>query len=145
MVEALTYMRRPGANPDTGSLREDLTILLKELAEFLNRADGGRVFVSFLNAAIRDEKLAAVRRAAAEDARAAYKAAITRAIKRGELDKKVNVRLFTDMLISPFLYHRIVDNTIARQSDVPRIIDAVLTAFGHRLPPAGRARAKHSK
>jgi AcrR family transcriptional regulator len=132
ITEAMRYTRRPGVNPDTGSLRGDLQALLAELLEYLNRPDGSRIMMSLLNGAMRTPELAEIRKSAASDARSAYKIAIERGIKRGELDKPINTRLMIDMLIAPFLYQRLVENTKARRSDVDQIIDAALTAFGRK-------------
>lgn len=130
ILEAMTYIQYPHAKADTGNLRGDLTILLKALVGFLNRPIGGKVYAAFLNAALRNPKLAVVRAEIASAARLDYEKAIARAIKRGELDPDVNVRLMVDILISPFIYRRIADNTNARPQDIREIIEMVLAAFG---------------
>lgn len=129
IAEAMRYMQRPGASPDTGSLRRDLEILLLELVDYLNRPDEGRVMMALLNGALRSRELAKIRKSAADDARSAYKLAIDRAIARGEVDAKVNVRLMTDMLISPFLHQRLVENSKARKRDIAPVVDAVIKGF----------------
>ena len=131
--EAVAGLHRPVDTPDTGSLRDDLTVLLRDLVEFLNRPDGGRVDSSFLEASARDPELAALRRRIAREVRSLYERVIRRAIARGELPKGVDVRLFIDILISPFLYRRMVDHSRARPSDIPRVIDVALVAFSHGL------------
>lgn len=128
--EALSYLQYPQADPDTGSLREDLAVLMKGLVHFLNRPDGGTVYAAFLNAAIRDAKLAALRRDVARKARADYERVLGRGIERGELRADANLRLIIDLLTAPFVYRRIGDNQPARISDVQRVIDVVLTAYG---------------
>jgi AcrR family transcriptional regulator len=127
--DAIAGMHRPVADPDTGSLRDDLVVLLKDLVDFLNRPGGGRVDASFLEASARDPELAALRRETAREARAAYERAARRAIDRGEMASDVNLRLFIDMLIAPFLYRRLVDHSRARREDIAPVIDAVLAAF----------------
>jgi AcrR family transcriptional regulator len=129
IFDAITYMHRPVADPDTGSLREDLTILIKELVAFLNRPDGGKVFASFLNASVRNPNLSKLQQQISKGARAGYEKAIGLAIRRGELPENVNVRLMIDIIISPFLF-RIIENTVARQSDIQPVIDVALAAFG---------------
>ena len=123
-------LRRPAKDPDTGSLRGDLTVLLGELVEFLNRPVGGKVFAAFMNAAVRNPNLAALNREMTRDARSVYETVIRRAIMRGELDKTVDVQLLTDILISPFLYRLLVDNSEARPEDVAPVIDMAIKAFG---------------
>lgn len=134
IFEAMTYLPRPESNPDTGSIQGDLTVLLKNLVEFLNRPDGGRVFAAFLNAAIRDAKLAAVRSTISKNARADYERVIRRAIERGELAANVNIRLLVDVLISPFIYRRMVDHTSARASDIRPVINMALSAYLTNAP-----------
>jgi AcrR family transcriptional regulator len=123
-------MRRPSNDPDTGSLRGDLTILLNELVAFLNRPVGGKVFAAFLNAAVRNPNLAALNREMTKDVRSVYKRVIARAVERDELAEDIDIRLLIDMLISPFLYRLLVDNSRARPGDIQPVIDAVLRAFG---------------
>ena len=146
IAEALRYTRRPGANPNTGTLRGDLRELLIELVGYLNRPEGGRVMIALLNAAIRSPELAKIRDEADRDARLAYKKVIDRAIERGELDKAVDTRLMTDILIAPFLYQRLVEGTEARKNEIDRMIDTVIAGF-ERQPSAtriGSAAATHS-
>jgi AcrR family transcriptional regulator len=122
-------MRRPSNDPDTGSLRGDLTILLNELVAFLNRPVGGKVFAAFLNAAVRNPGLAVLNREMTRDVRSVYEGVIRRAVQRDELAEGIDIRLLIDMLISPFLYRLLVDNSKARPGDIRPIIDAVLRAF----------------
>jgi AcrR family transcriptional regulator len=133
VFDAITYMHRPEADPDTGSLRKDLSILLKELVVFLNRPAGGKVFAAFLNAAIRDQHLTALQQRISRQTRSTYEKVIERAIKRGELKANINTRLMLDIVIAPFLYRRIVHNGVAHHGDIRLIIDVALAAFG-RLP-----------
>jgi AcrR family transcriptional regulator len=123
-------IRRPSNDPDTGSLRGDLIILLNELVTFLNRPVGGKVFAAFLNAAVRNPNLAALNQEMTRDVRSVYERAIARAVRRAELAEGIDIRLLIDMLISPFLYRLLVDNSRARPGDIQPVIDAVLRAFG---------------
>jgi AcrR family transcriptional regulator len=122
-------MRRPSNDPVSGSLRGDLTILLNELVAFLNRPVGGKVFAAFLNAAVRNPGLAVLNREMTRDVRSVYEGVIRRAVQRDELAEGIDIRLLIDMLISPFLYRLLVDNSKARPGDIRPIIDAVLRAF----------------
>ena len=128
--EAIAGLHRPVLEPDTGSLRDDLAVLLRDLVDFLNRADGGRVDASFLEASARDAELATLRKQLARDNRAMYERAIKRGIERGELPRDVDVRLFTDVVIAPFLYRHMVDHSKARRADIERVIEVAITGFG---------------
>jgi AcrR family transcriptional regulator len=122
-------MRRPAGEPDEGSLRADLTILLSELVEFLNRPVGGKVFAAFLNAALRNPHLSALNREMVKDVRSVYDKVLMRAAGRGEIDRNVDIGLVTDIVISPFLYRLLVDNATARETDIQPLIDVVMKAF----------------
>ena len=89
-----------------------------------------KVFAAFLNAAVRNPNLAALNQEMTKDARSVYETVIRRAIMRGELDTAVDVQLLTDILISPFLYRLLVDNSEARPEDVGPVIDMAIKAFG---------------
>lgn len=127
--ESIARLHRPPADPDTGSLRDDLVVLLKDLVAFLNRTDGRRVDASFIEASARDPELERLRRRSSQQNRLAYERAIKRAIGRGELPTGVNVRLLTDMLIAPFLCRQFVERSKVRASDIQPVIDAVLTGY----------------
>ncbi len=122
-------MRRPAGEPDKGTLRADLTILLNELVEFLNRPVGGKVFAAFLNAALRNPHLSVLNREMVKDVRTVYEKVLKRGAERGELEQNVDTRLVIDILISPFLYRLLVDNARARKTDIQPLIDVVMKAF----------------
>ena len=126
ILDAVTVMHRPGSNPDMGSLREDLAILLKELVDFLNRKNGGKVFAAFLNEAVRNPKVSAANRMITQEVRKAYETVIERGIERGELPEYVDVQLMIDLLIAPFLYRRLVDTIRAEPADIAPLLDVVL-------------------
>jgi len=129
ILDAITIMHRPGARPDTNSIRGDLTYLLKELVQFLNRKNGGRVFMAFLNEAIRNPMVAEANKNITADVRATYVDAITQAIARGELAADIDVELMVDMLISPFIYRRLTTNSRIEARYVEPLVDSILKAF----------------
>jgi AcrR family transcriptional regulator len=139
LVDAMTRLRRPGVAADTGSLRGDLVTLLKVLVDYLNRPDTARVLASFLNAAVRDPELSKLQGAISQDARVDYEAALRRAIDRGELSAGVDIQFLIDLLIGPFLYKGVVEHVRVPPSDIERVVDAVLAAFGTKK--AGRKAA----
>jgi AcrR family transcriptional regulator len=129
IFDAITIMHRPGAKASTGSIRGDLASLVKELQQFLNRKNGGTVFMAYLNEAIRNPKIAEANHKITAEVRASYVAAIEQAIERGELDAGVDIELMIDMLISPFIYRRWTGNAKIEASGIEPVIDAVLKAF----------------
>jgi AcrR family transcriptional regulator len=126
------FMRLQGAlvEMDTGSLRGDLTVLLRQLVGYLNKI---RVFPSLMEAAARDPELAAVREETERRGRSVYERVIRRGVERGELPAGLDVELFTDLLISPFVYRRVISQSIVDPASIEPVLDAVLAAFS-RVP-----------
>ena len=130
--DAMTRLRKMNSNPDTGSLRADLIILVDELVRFLNGPGTSKVLLSFLNSAVREPELTNLQKDISQGARSNYKTAIKRAIGRGELDMKTDVRLMIDMIIAPFLYQGVVEHTRVRSRDIEKIVDKVIASFSAR-------------
>lgn len=130
---AISTMQRPFVEPDTGSLREDLSVLLRQLVWYLNRPGGARILLSFIDAAARDPELEALRQQTLREARGFYERVIRRGIERGELPEDVDIRLVTELAMSPFIYRRVVDQSPLDMSDIDPVVDAVLAAFA-RVP-----------
>lgn len=115
---------------DTGSVRGDLTALLRQLVGYLNKI---RVFPSLMEAAARDPELAVVREETERRGRATYERVIRRGMDRGELSADLDIGLVIDMLISPFVYRRVISQRRVEASSIDPVVDAVLAAFG-RVP-----------
>jgi AcrR family transcriptional regulator len=133
--DAIASRYRPVTIPDTGSIRDDLIVLLRDLVDYLNRPGGSRIDSSFIEASTRDPELTELRRSIGRRARSAYEQVIRRAIERGEVEPNVDPRLLIDMLISPFLYRRMIDHSRVRPADIHPVIDAVLAS----VVPSGAA------
>jgi AcrR family transcriptional regulator len=130
---AISTLQRPFVEPDTGSLREDLTLLVQQLVWYLNRPDNDRILPSFIDAAARDPELDALRQETVREARTIYQRVVRRGIERGELPDGVDIRLVTDLAMSPFIYRRIVARSSVDGADIAPVVDAVLAAFA-RVP-----------
>jgi AcrR family transcriptional regulator len=128
ILSALSYLEFPTEVPDTGHIAKDLATLLENLIAFLDKPDGGRVYAAFLNASLHDEKFCDYRRALTTKAIVPYETVIKRAVERGEIKLDVQVRLAVDILISPFVYHRIATNNPARSRDIKDVIRFFLRA-----------------
>ena len=107
--------------------------LLRHLITYLNHRASNRVFTSLIDAAARDPKIALLHKQNEREGRAMFERAIRRGIDRGELPVDVDVRLFVDLVMAPFIYRRVVVQSNARQADVEPIVDYVLAAFS-RVP-----------
>ena len=127
---AISSLQQPSAEPDTGSLRGDLTELLEHLVEYFDTPPVARVFPSFIDAAIRDPELAELRQETLRMGRASFERVVRRGIARGELPDDVDVGLVVDLARSPIVYRRVVAQVTVTTSDVAPIVDAVIAAFG---------------
>lgn len=125
---AIACMHGPFDEPDTGSLRDDLVALLRQLVQFLNRSDTGRVFPSLLDAAERDPELAALREEHICERRASFERVLQRAVDRGDLPDDVDMRMLIDLVVAPFFYRRVVARTAVTAKDVEPVVDTVLAA-----------------
>jgi AcrR family transcriptional regulator len=126
---AISSLQRPFVEPDSESLREDLSVLLEQLVWYLNRPGNGRILPSFIDAAARDPELEALRQQTIREARAVYERVVRRAIGRGELPADVDVRLVIDLAMAPFIYRRVVDQSPIEPQEVGPVVDAVVAAF----------------
>jgi AcrR family transcriptional regulator len=130
---AISSLEGPEVEPDTGSLREDLTVLLRHLVDYFNRPDIGRIFPSFIDAASRDRELADLHEQTMRRARAAFEPVVRRGIARGELPEDLDVDLFVDLVRAPLIYRRAVARLPVRTTDIEPVVDIVLGAFS-RVP-----------
>jgi AcrR family transcriptional regulator len=133
---AISSLQQPTAEPDTGSLRGDLTELLVRLVEYFDTPPVTRVFLSFIEAAIRDPELAELRQETLRLNRLSFERVVRRGIDRGELPADIDVALVVDLVRSPIIYRRVVAQVAVSMSDVEPIINVVLAAF-----PAVHARS----
>ena len=126
---AISCMKDPIEEPDSGSLSADLTALVLQIVKYLNQEDTARVLPSLLDAAIRDSELAELRLETIRSRRAAFERVAQRAIDRGELSRDVDVQLMIDLVVAPFFYRKLMAFGDVRAADVEPVVDAVLRAF----------------
>jgi AcrR family transcriptional regulator len=126
---AISCQQRPTIEPDTGSLRDDLTILLRQLVDYFATDESSRVFTSFIDAAARDPELLAIHQQTMRQASGTVERILRRGIDRGELPVGLDVPLFIDMLMAPFFYRRVIAQSPVRPEDIGPVLDAVLAAF----------------
>lgn len=129
---AISSLQPSTVEPDTGSLRDDLTALLRHLVDYFDTPTVARVFPSFLDAAVRDSELAELRQQTLRVERASFERVVRRGIERGELPPDVDVHLVVDLARAPIIYRRVVAQTPVRPSEIEPIVDAVLAAFAGR-------------
>jgi AcrR family transcriptional regulator len=138
---AISSLQPDTLEPDTGSLRDDLRALLRHLVAYFDTPTVARVFPSFLDAAVRDPELAALRQETLRLGRASFERAVQRGIDRGELPAAIDVHLVVDLARAPIIYRRVVAQVPVPVGEIDPIVDAVLAAFApDRLPAEGSRR-----
>jgi AcrR family transcriptional regulator len=126
---ALSSLQGPYVETPGESLREDLAILLSHLVDYFNRPDIGRIFPSFIDAAVRDPELAELHMEGMQRAREGFEEVVRRAIERGELSADLDVGLLVDVVRAPFIYRPVVARMPVAQEDIDAVLDLVLGAF----------------
>ena len=126
---AISSLQPDTLEPDTGSLRDDLRALLHHLVAYFDTPTVARVFPSFLDAAVRDPELAALRQETLRVGRASFERVVQRGIDRGELSADVDVHLVVDFARAPIIYRRVVAQTPVSGAEIDPVVDAVLAAF----------------
>ena len=113
--------------PDTGSVREDLRLHLRRVAEQLRQPSARPVLVALLDATVeRPETASTLHDSVLEPRRRAMRTILDRAIARGELSESVDTELLAETLISP-LYLRVLITGEAIDDDlVDELVDAAL-------------------
>ncbi|MCX4095472.1 TetR/AcrR family transcriptional regulator [Nocardia sp. alder85J] len=131
---AITSLQRPVDEPDTGALRADLLVLVRQLVAYVSSRDSGRVFASFIDAATREPELDEVRRNSVTDFRGTYERVLRRGVERGELSPSADLGLLTDLLMAPVIYRAHFERKSVRGSYADAVVDMVLAAAHSATP-----------
>lgn len=119
----------PGTEPDTGSAREDLRLVLGGLAAKLSDCDWSAAMGSLLDAAARDPELARLHAATIAERRRPLTDALARGVARGELPEGLEMDHASALLAGPLFYRALVCREPVAQEFVDAVIDAALPAL----------------
>ncbi|MEU9828937.1 TetR/AcrR family transcriptional regulator [Micromonospora chersina] len=129
VFDAFDSIRRPPEDPDTGTLRGDLTDLLTGLAAALSEGAAAGLWFALVEAAERDPDLATLHRREAEARHAVVLRVIRRGISRGELPADTDPTEVLDLLAGPLFYRRATSGAPVDRSFAQRIVERVLRAY----------------
>ena len=87
-------------DPNTGNLRDDLTILLQRFSQIL-RGELGPVVSALIGESQKDPELLEIIRTTLRPRRQLFHDALDRAVKRGELSADIDRELYVDVLRGP--------------------------------------------
>jgi AcrR family transcriptional regulator len=128
LVAAIETVCVNPADPDTGSVRGDLTALYVSLVERLATTRLGQVLPVMLDLARRDEALRPLHRRFVQDRRRPSLAAIAKGIERGELPEGSDAESMVDRIAGPIFYRFLVLQDPYGKRQVERLVDDVLAA-----------------
>jgi AcrR family transcriptional regulator len=121
--------------PDTGSFRKDLQALTHRVVEQLLSGPYAAVLLSLMDAAERNEDLAALLASAQEKLAAAVRTLLTRARLRGELRRLPNPSDVAALIVGPLLYRRLFSHEPLSEGFFRLVVDSVVsTASGLAYP-----------
>jgi len=126
VLDALQHAIKPFDQVDTGTFRGDLDVYLGELAERMANGSASDILPHLIEVSVRDEVL----RASLDDyirmRRQPLRAIIERAIARGELPADTDVDILLDVILSPFIYRRLLSHEVIDDDFVRRLVALVL-------------------
>jgi AcrR family transcriptional regulator len=116
--------------PDTGTLRGDIEVLLRAMHDWLTHPLIARILPDLSAAAVREPELATWMRIAVGDPRReAARAVLDRAAARGELAASPDLAL--DLLGAPIYWRLSVRHTEVEPGYLDELADALTKAIGH--------------
>jgi AcrR family transcriptional regulator len=117
--------------PDSGSVREDLLLLLQRSRELM-RGRTGRLLTMLLRESAEHDELREPVQAAIYGRRRLYNQVLNRAIARGELRADLDQDLTIDLLLGPFWVRTVVTPSVMPPESVPAIVEALLSGILRR-------------
>jgi AcrR family transcriptional regulator len=126
---------------DTGVLRDDLLVSLRNLARILSDPLLGAAKRMMISDAARNEDLARLQRESVHERRARMLHVLRSAVDRGELRDDIDVEFAADTLGAPLFYRHLVMNERVTNEYIDRVIDEFLARYAVRqdvgVPPIG--------
>jgi AcrR family transcriptional regulator len=126
LIDACAKMSAKREPPQTGSLRGDITALMKDIAGRLQTARFAATLPSVIDAAERDAEIARVHSQLHAGMISAFREVIERARRRGELPRNREATAVVAMLLGPLFYRRWFSREPLDAAFVKSVIDNAL-------------------
>lgn len=137
VAEAIERIMRGIPSPDTGSVRGDLRQLLHVALAMYRDPATGPLLSGFVAAMARSERIASVIRGGfAARWRSAVHEALANGVKRGELRKRLDLDLVTDLVSAPMFYRYLMTGGPVDERLIDAVVDAAVRAYAASAPPA---------
>jgi AcrR family transcriptional regulator len=122
----LSEMMAESRDPDTGSAREDLTVIVRGLMHFY-AGPSGRVFAQLVGEAQTDPLIQKALRANLVDPRRdLFRTIWERGVARGELRDDIDPEVALDLMIGPTLYRLLMGHAPLTDAAADALVDAFL-------------------
>lgn len=112
--------------PDTGTLRGDLLLMLRGLADALTTSTAARLMPALIDAAERDPAYRELHRREAHTRHLAVRTVLARGIAGGELARNTDIDLYVDLLAGPLFHRRWVSASAVDRRFVTALVDTIL-------------------
>jgi AcrR family transcriptional regulator len=118
--------------PDTGDVERDLTELLRSSMSFY-ASSTGRIFGQFLAESQSDPEFAALfRERFLKPRREATREVLNRAMKRREIDQKLDQELVLDLIFGPMVFRLMAGHGSLDKTEADAMISILLHGIGHK-------------
>lgn len=129
VIAAITSTLQEPPDPDTGTLRGDLLILLSGLARALASSPAAGLMPALIDAAEREPAFALLHQKEAAHRHQVVRAVIVRGVSRGELPATTDPDEVLDLLTGPLFYRRWVSGVAVDAPFPTRVVDVVLAGY----------------
>ncbi len=127
VLDACSKLKPKSEAPDTGSLKDDVTVLAINLASGLRSARWATVLPSIIDAAERDPELANLHSRMHAEMMTAFRAVVERAQQRGDLSRGRRLTEVAAMILGPLFYRRWFSREPLDEGFVKRVVESAIT------------------
>jgi AcrR family transcriptional regulator len=132
VLDACSRLKPKSEAPDTGNLRDDVTVLALNLAGRLRTARWATVLPSMIDAAERDPELAHLHSRMHGEMTTAFRSVVERAQQRGELSRHRRSTEVVAMILGPLFYRRWFSREPLDEGFVKRVVDSAVSGSKER-------------
>lgn len=132
VLDACSRLKPKSEAPDTGNLKDDVTVLALNLASRLSTARWATVLPSMIDAAERDPELADLHSRMHAEMTTAFRSVIERSQQRGELSRHRRSTEVVAMILGPLFYRRWFSREPLDEGFVKRVVETAVSGSKQR-------------
>jgi AcrR family transcriptional regulator len=128
LVMAVCHALTPaiGPEPDTGSIEEDLLVVMGGILDKLKAPDSGRLMPAMIATSVANPEIREALQRFSANRRERTTKIIKRAVARGELRDDIDVELMVDLLLAPLIYRNLISGRPVNAQVARRLVSQVL-------------------